>query len=68
MSIPILINGSKGKMGKEIVKAFRQDPDFKLVGTTDREDDLAKAISASKAKIVIDFTASSVGFNPVRIP
>jgi len=67
MSIPILINGAKGKMGKEIVKSFRQDPEFKLVGTTDREDDLAKAIGASKAKVVIDFTASSVGFQNASI-
>ncbi|HEV2613145.1 MAG TPA: 4-hydroxy-tetrahydrodipicolinate reductase [Gammaproteobacteria bacterium] len=67
MSIPILINGAKGKMGKEIIKTFRQDDEFKVVGTTDREDDLAKAIASSKAKIVIDFTASSVGFQNASI-
>lgn len=67
MSIPILINGAKGKMGKEIIKTFRQDDEFNVVGSTDREDDLAKAIAASKAKVVIDFTASSVGFQNASI-
>lgn len=67
MSIPILINGAQGKMGKEIVKTFRQDAEFNVVGSTDRDDDLAKAIMSSKAKIVIDFTASSVGFQNASI-
>ncbi len=67
MSIPVLINGAKGKMGKEIVKTFRKDPEFRVVGTTDRDDDLAKAIAGLKAKVVIDFTASSVGFQNASI-
>lgn len=67
MSIPVLVNGAKGKMGKEIIKNFKTDAEFNIVGTTDRDDDLAKAIKSSKAKVVIDFTASSVGFQNASI-
>jgi 4-hydroxy-tetrahydrodipicolinate reductase len=62
MPIPILINGSEGKMGKEIVKTFSHDKEFQVVGETDKEDDLSAAIGKSKAKIVIDFTTASSGF------
>jgi 4-hydroxy-tetrahydrodipicolinate reductase len=65
--IPVLINGSEGKMGKEIVKSFQHDPEFEVVATTDKKDNLAEAIAQSHAKIVIDFTAASAGFQNASI-
>jgi 4-hydroxy-tetrahydrodipicolinate reductase len=67
MPIRVLVNGAEGKMGHEIVKAMQQDKEFALVRMTDKGDDLAKAIHESKAQIVIDFTASSVGFHNASI-
>lgn len=67
MTIPVLVNGAQGKMGKEIVKMLTQDKEFSVVATTDKQDDLAAAITSSKAKIVIDFTAASSGFQNASI-
>ncbi|MBU0671548.1 MAG: 4-hydroxy-tetrahydrodipicolinate reductase [Candidatus Margulisbacteria bacterium] len=54
--IKVLINGAKGKMGSESVKAVLQQADLDLVGQTDIGDDLAKAIHNTKAEVVVDFT------------
>ena len=63
MSIRVLVNGGDGKMGKETVQALQQDQDFILVGQTTKKDDLAAAITATQAEVVVDFTISSVGFH-----
>ena len=52
----VLVNGAKGKMGSETVKAVSKESDLELVGKTDLGDDLAKAIAKSKASVVVDFT------------
>lgn len=67
MPIPVLINGSEGKMGKEIVKSFLHDTEFEVVGTIDKKDNLAETIAKTQAKIVIDFTSASVGFQNASI-
>lgn len=67
MPIAVLINGAQGKMGKEIVKTFSQDKEFAVVGATDKGDDLGAVIEETKAKVVIDFTAASVGFQNASI-
>ena len=66
-AIAVLVNGATGKMGKEIMKTFGQDTEFTVVGGIDKDDNLAKAIEHTKAKIVIDFTAASVGFQNASI-
>ena len=67
MPIAVLINGAQGKMGKEIVKTFNQDKEFEVVGALEKGDDLAVAIDKTKAKVVIDFTTASVGFQNASI-
>lgn len=67
MPIAVLVNGAEGKMGKEIVKTFNQDKEFEVVGATDKGDDLGAVIEKTKAKVVIDFTAASVGFQNASI-
>ena len=56
MSIKVLVNGAKGKMGSETLKAVRADNDLELVGQTDIGDDLSSEIKKTKADVVVDFT------------
>lgn len=56
MTIRILVNGAQGKMGQLTVKTIGEQPDFSLVGATDRIDDLGLEIKKRKAQVVIDFT------------
>ncbi|MBU0581056.1 MAG: 4-hydroxy-tetrahydrodipicolinate reductase [Candidatus Margulisbacteria bacterium] len=60
MAINVLVNGAKGKMGKEAVAAISADPELKLVDQTDLGDDLSARIKSSKAQVVVDFTHPSV--------
>ncbi|MBN2058754.1 MAG: 4-hydroxy-tetrahydrodipicolinate reductase [Candidatus Saganbacteria bacterium] len=64
--IKVLVNGAKGKMGAETVKAVKKDNDLILVGQTDMGDDLAKAIKQTKAEVVVDFTHPSVALKNAR--
>jgi len=56
MSIPVLINGARGKMGQLAVQTINEHADFQLVATTQRHNDLAAEIKKSGAQVVIDFT------------
>jgi 4-hydroxy-tetrahydrodipicolinate reductase len=67
MPIAILVNGAQGKMGKEILKTFKQDKEFEIVGATDKENDLGAEIEKTRAQVVIDFTAASAGFQNASI-
>ncbi|MBC8258610.1 MAG: 4-hydroxy-tetrahydrodipicolinate reductase [SAR324 cluster bacterium] len=66
--IRVLINGSKGKMGQESVKAVNADPELDLVAGTDLGDDLAESIVQFKVQVVVDFTTAAVALkNAVSI-
>jgi len=60
MSIRVLVNGAKGKIGKEVSIAVDADDELELVARTGRGDDLALKIKESKANVAIDFTHPSV--------
>ena len=53
MSIKVIVNGAKGKMGQAAVAAISADKELSLVGKTDLGDDLAKAIKSLKAEVVV---------------
>jgi 4-hydroxy-tetrahydrodipicolinate reductase len=55
-TIRVLVNGAKGRMGREAVEAVGGAGDMVLCGATDLGDDLARAIRSSKAAVVVDFT------------
>lgn len=55
-SIPVLVNGAKGKMGREVAQAIRGEEDLSLVAETDLGDDLVAAIRSSGALVAVDFT------------
>lgn len=65
--IKVVVNGAKGKMGSETVKAVTKESDLELVGQTDLGDNLASVIPASGAEVVIDFTQPKAVMNNVRI-
>lgn len=62
MAISVLVNGAAGRMGQVTVAAIEASEHCQLVGTCDRDDDLAKAIQDSNADVVIDFTPADVAF------
>ena len=52
--IRVLINGSKGSMGLESVKAITEDNELELVAQTDLGDNLSNTIKKTKAEVVVD--------------
>ena len=62
MGIPVLVNGAKGRMGRQLVETVRAEPDLDLVGEIDLGDDLPGTIAASGARVVIDFTHPDSAF------
>ena len=65
--IKVLVNGSKGRMGSEVVNAITNDDQLELVGAIDMDTDLATAIKDTGAQVVVDFTIASAGFNNAKI-
>lgn len=66
VKIKVLVNGAKGKMGSETVKAISNATDLDLVGQLDLGDDLAKGIKATEAEVVVDFTHPSAAMKNVK--
>lgn len=66
MTIRVLINGAAGKMGQQTVKTISSDPDFVLVGQTDRQNDLTAEIKKSRADVVVDFTNADAVLNNIH--
>ena len=65
-NIRVLVNGAKGRMGQEVVKAVIAAADLELVDQTDLGDDLIARIKASQAQAVVDFTTAAVAFENTR--
>lgn len=57
--IRVLVNGAKGRMGSEAVKAISAAEDMLLAGAIDAGDDLAATIRSTRAEVVVDFTVAS---------
>jgi 4-hydroxy-tetrahydrodipicolinate reductase len=64
--IKVIVNGAKGKMGLETVRAVQAEKDLDLVAQTDLGDDLAKVIKENKADVVIDFTQPKAAMGNIR--
>ncbi|MBT7205693.1 MAG: 4-hydroxy-tetrahydrodipicolinate reductase [Deltaproteobacteria bacterium] len=64
--IRVLVNGAKGRMGQEVVKAVTTAADLELVDQTDLGDDLIARIKASQSQAVVDFTTAAVAFENTR--
>ncbi|MBI1851591.1 MAG: hypothetical protein HYR85_14715, partial [Planctomycetes bacterium] len=55
------VNGARGKMGVETVKAIRAQADLSLAFECGRGDDLSDAIQRTGAEVVVDFTRPDCG-------
>ncbi len=64
--IKVIVNGAKGKMGQETVKAVQKETDLMLVGQTDAGDNLAQVIKATGAEVVVDFTTPMTVMGNIR--
>nr|HAT8714491.1 4-hydroxy-tetrahydrodipicolinate reductase [Legionella jordanis] len=68
MPIPVIVNGAQGKMGQLACETLKNHPDFELVASLGRQDNLRQAISETGAEIVVDLTrADSVFENSLAI-
>ena len=66
MSVKVLVNGYRGKMGQEAVQAINASPYLTLVGVAGRGDDLLGLIRETKAAVVLDLTRADVVFDNAR--
>lgn len=66
-SIRVLVNGAKGRMGVEAVKAVQQAEDMNLIAALDRGDDLATALRDSTPDVVVDFTTPESCFKNAQM-
>ena len=65
--VNVIVNGARGRMGSEAVKAIKNDVALKLVGECDFGDDLSELIKSTNADVVVDLTAASAGFSNTQI-
>lgn len=65
--IKVIVNGAKGRMGREAVKMIQHDTNFTLVGECVLKDDLAQVIKSTSADVVVDLTVASAGFENAKI-
>ncbi len=65
--VKVIVNGARGRMGSEAVKAITNDSALELVAECDFGDDLSALIKSSGAQVVVDLTAASAGFSNTQI-
>ncbi|WP_022942057.1 4-hydroxy-tetrahydrodipicolinate reductase [Psychromonas hadalis] len=65
--VKVIVNGARGRMGREAVKAINNDNALQLVAECDFGDDLSALIKSSGAQVVVDLTAASAGFSNTQI-
>jgi len=66
MSIKVLVNGAAGRMGTEACIAVQKAEQLTLVGTCEKNENLAEKIQQTAAHVVVDFTTAEVGFENVN--
>ena len=64
--IKVIVNGAKGKMGQETIRAVQKETDMMLVGQADAGDNLAQTIKATGAEVVVDFTTPQSVMGNIR--
>jgi|SRR5215216_5603899 len=56
MSIQVIVNGARGKMGSLACHTLKNHPDFTVVAELTKSDNLSEVIAAQKAQVVVDLT------------
>jgi len=64
--IRVVVNGAKGRMGQETVKAVEAAEDMRLVAACDLADDFVEAARSAGADAIVDFTVPSVAMENAR--
>ena len=64
--IRVIVNGAKGKMGAETIKAVLKESDLELVAQLDIGDDLSQEIKTHKAQVVVDFTTPDSAMKNIK--
>ena len=64
--IRVIVNGAKGRMGGETVRAISKESDLQLAAQTDLGDDLSEVIINTKAEVVVDFTDPKAVLNNAK--
>jgi 4-hydroxy-tetrahydrodipicolinate reductase len=63
MPIKVLVNGARGKMGSEVVKAVTNDAELTLVAEGDEHTILLELIKLHQPQVVVDFTNPNAVFS-----
>lgn len=66
-SIRVVVNGARGRMGVEAVKAVDAAEDMTLVAAIDQGDDLNATLQKENADVVVDFTVPEVAYANAEI-
>lgn len=66
MTIKIIVNGSRGRMGQVAVTAIEAHSQLTLVASCDNGDNLSAAIQQHKPDVVIDFTQPDAAFDNTK--
>ena len=59
----VIVNGAYGKMGRFACTTLAEHPEFELVASLGREDNLANAILSQQPDIVVDLTRADLIYN-----
>ena len=62
----VIINGSKGNMGKAAIKAVNKEPSLNLIADLDKDDNLDDVLKNTPADVTIDLTHPSCVFENVQ--
>ncbi|MDR3710516.1 MAG: 4-hydroxy-tetrahydrodipicolinate reductase [Capsulimonadaceae bacterium] len=66
MAITVLVSGSKGRMGQEVIKAVNAADGLELVGGVDLGDDLDQALASAAPQVMVDFTVPESALGNIR--
>jgi 4-hydroxy-tetrahydrodipicolinate reductase len=67
VKIKVLVNGARGKMGSETVKAVLKETDLELVGQADLGNNLAEMIKELKPEVIVDFTTPTTALKNTKM-
>lgn len=60
--IRVIVNGAQGNMGSLACETLENHPDFNLVASVSRQDNLVQAIRSTHAEIVVDLTRADCAY------
>src|SRR5579863_8228314 len=65
-SISVVVAGSKGKMGAEVVNAVTADSEMRVAGEVDAGDSLEETLRGARPDVLVDFTHPDVALGNIE--